>query len=52
MAIVPLRCLFGAYMSQEMRIKLRHQADEMNKSFKSLIEEVERKLLSPGKPSH
>jgi hypothetical protein len=34
-------------MSQEMIIKLRHQAEETNKSFRSLIDEVERKLSSP-----
>ena len=34
-------------MSQEMIIKLRNQAEEANKSFVNLIEEVERKLSSP-----
>lgn len=34
-------------MSQEMIIKLRHQAEEANTSFVSLIDEVERKLSSP-----
>jgi len=34
-------------MSQEMMIKLRHQAEEANKSFVSLIDEVERKLSTP-----
>jgi hypothetical protein len=34
-------------MSQEVIIKLRHQAEEANKSFVSLIDEVERKLSTP-----
>lgn len=34
-------------MSQEIIIKLRHQAEETNKSFRNLIDEVERKLASP-----
>jgi len=34
-------------MSQEMIIKLRHQAEEVNKSFLNLIDEVERKLSNP-----
>lgn len=34
-------------MSQEMIIKLRHQIEEANKSFVSLIDEVERKLSNP-----
>ena len=34
-------------MSQEMIIKLRHQAEETNSSFKSLIDEVEKKLSNP-----
>ena len=34
-------------MNQEAIIKLRHQTEEANKSFVSLIDEVERKLSSP-----
>ncbi len=34
-------------MSQEVIVKLRHQAEEANKSFVNLIDEVERKLSSP-----
>lgn len=39
--------MFRAYMNQEVVIKLRHQAEEANKSFVNLIDEVERKLSSP-----
>ena len=34
-------------MSQEVVLKLRHQVEEANKSFISLIDDVERKLSNP-----